>query len=59
MEEFANIVSTIGFPITISLFLLLRVEKKISELHSEVEDMIVEIKLMKEIVSSCKGRGKK
>lgn len=58
MKELADIIATVGFPIAISMFLLFRIEKKMSEMEKSLEDLNVEIKLMKEIVGSCKGRKK-
>ena len=58
MKELADIIATVGFPIAISMFILFRIEKKMSEMEKALDDLNVEIKLMKEIVGSCEGRKK-
>ena len=58
MKELADIIATVGFPIAISMFLLFRIEKKMSGMEKALDELNVEIKLMKEIVGSCEGRKK-
>lgn len=58
MKELADVIATVGFPIAVSILLLVRIEKKLGDLDKTLEDLVVEIKLMKEIVSGCKGRRK-
>ena len=38
-EEFTTLVSTVGFPIGISIYLLVRFEKKIEELSDSISNL--------------------
>ncbi|WP_073336623.1 YvrJ family protein [Clostridium grantii] len=38
-EEFTTLVSTVGFPIAVSIYLLVRFEKKIEVLNNSISDL--------------------
>ncbi|WP_461206409.1 YvrJ family protein [Clostridium sp. DL1XJH146] len=40
-QDFANLISTVGFPIGVSIFLLVRFEKKIEELTQVLTELKV------------------
>ncbi|GAA0178450.1 YvrJ family protein [Clostridium sediminicola] len=42
-EEFVNMVSSVGFPIAVSVYLLVRFEKKIEILNKSIQDLTVVI----------------
>lgn len=42
-EEFINLISSVGFPITVSIYLLVRFEKKIEVLNKSIQDLTVVI----------------
>lgn len=41
MEDFMNLFSTTGFPIAISVFLLVRFENKISQLNDTINELTI------------------
>lgn len=41
MEDFINLFSTTGFPIALSVFLLVRFESKISELNDTINRLTI------------------
>lgn len=47
MDEFINVISNIGFPIAISLYLLIRIEGKLENLTLSINDLSQTIKSMK------------
>jgi len=47
MDEFINVISNIGFPMAISLYLLIRIEGKLENLTLSINDLSQTIKSMK------------
>lgn len=44
MENIISSISNVGFPVVLSVFLLLRVEKKIDELTKAINELVVKLK---------------
>ena len=44
MENIIASISNVGFPVALSVFLLLRVEKKIDELTKAINELVVKLK---------------
>lgn len=42
-EEFMDLISSVGFPIAVSIYLLVRFEKKIEVLNKSIQDLTVVI----------------
>ncbi|GAA0180410.1 hypothetical protein SH2C18_31080 [Clostridium sediminicola] len=51
-EEITTFISTLGFPISISIYLLVRFEKKIEELNKSISDLTI-------VIANIAGNGKK
>lgn len=47
MEELITIIGNFGFPIAITVFLLVRIESKLSQLTSSIHELTTAIKSMK------------
>ncbi len=48
MEEYLAAISQVGFPIAISVYLLIRFESKIEKLDDSINDLCNQIKELKE-----------
>lgn len=48
MEEFLTAISQVGFPIAISVYLLMRFENKIEKLDGSINDLCNQIKELKD-----------
>lgn len=46
MEELINQIANIGFPMAVSVFLLVRIESKITELSDSIKDLSNNISLI-------------
>lgn len=44
MENIISSISNVGFPVVLSVFLLLRFEKKIDELKKAINELVVKLK---------------
>ena len=44
MENIISSISNVGFPVVLSVFLLLRFEKKIDELPKAINELVVKLK---------------
>lgn len=44
MENIISSISNVGFPVVLSVFLLLRFEKKIDELTKTINELVVKLK---------------
>ena len=44
MENIISNISNVGFPVVLSVFLLLRFEKKIDELTKTINELVVKLK---------------
>ena len=44
MENIISSISNVGFPVILSVFLLLRFEKKIDELTKAINELVVKLK---------------
>ena len=44
MENIISSISNVGFPVVLSVFLLLRFEKKIDELTEAINELVVKLK---------------
>lgn len=42
-DQLVQLISTVGFPIAVSVFLLVRLEKKIENINKSVKDLAAEI----------------
>jgi flagellar biogenesis protein FliO len=51
-DAFVKLVNTVGFPIGVSIFLLVRFEKKIEDLNKSISDLTV-------VISTVIGRTEK
>ena len=51
-DAFVKLVNTVGFPIGVSVFLLVRFEKKIEDLNKSISDLTV-------VISTVIGRTEK
>lgn len=47
MDDFINVISNIGFPMAISLYLLIRIEGKLENLTLSINDLSQTIKSIK------------
>lgn len=47
MEELITIIGNFGFPIAITVYLLVRIESKLSQLTDSIHDLTTAIKSMK------------
>lgn len=45
MENIINNISNVGFPVALSIFLLLRFEKKIDELTKAITELVAKINI--------------
>jgi hypothetical protein len=55
MAEFFTIVANFGFPVAVASYLLFRFEKKLELLENTNDDLVVEIKSLKEKVAELSG----
>lgn len=52
MQDFFTIISNFGFPVAVASYLLFRFEKKLEELEKTNEELVIEVKALKEKVLS-------
>lgn len=43
MENILNLISNVGFPVALSMFLLIRFENKIDELTKAITELVIKI----------------
>ena len=51
-QDFFTIISNFGFPVAVASYLLFRFEKKLEELEKTNEELVIEVKALKEKVLS-------
>jgi cell division protein FtsB len=51
MKEFFDIIANFGFPVAVASYLLFRFEKKLEQLEKTNEELVTEVKALKEKVA--------